>query len=457
MAKYILVFKKILIANRGEIALRIIRTCKEMGIKTVAVYSSADKDSLHVKFADEKYCIGPPQGKLSYLNIQNIITAAKIAKAEAIHPGYGFLAENSIFAQTCKDNGIKFIGPTPEQITAMGDKITAKDTMIKAGVPVVPGSEGLIVSTEDGLLKAESIGFPVMLKATAGGGGKGMRIIFKAEDFEQQYNSAKAEAANAFGNDGVYLEKYVEEPRHIEVQVAGDQYGNVIHFSERDCSIQRRHQKLIEESPSPYIDEDFRKKIGDAAKRAAQYIQYEGLGTIEFLVDKYHNFYFMEMNTRIQVEHPVTELVTDTDLVRLQIAIAAGERLSAQDYYPKGHAIECRINAENPLKNFAPHPGKISYMHIPNGNGIRTDTHVNTGSTISPYYDSMIAKLIVYAANRDLAIKKMRRALSEFIIEGIHTTIPFHKAMMQDPNFTLGDFTTKYLESYNFKDLEDYT
>lgn len=456
MAKYILVFKKILIANRGEIALRIIRTCKEMGIKTVAVYSSADKDSLHVKFADEKFCIGPPQGKLSYLNIQNIITAAKIAKAEAIHPGYGFLAENSTFAQHCKDNGIKFIGPTPEQIIAMGDKITAKDTMTRAGVPVVPGSEGLITGIEQGLKKAENIGFPVMLKATAGGGGKGMRIILKAEDFEQQYNNAKAEAANAFGNDGVYLEKYVEEPRHIEVQVAGDQYGNVIHFSERDCSIQRRHQKLIEESPSPYIDKSFREKIGDAAKRAAQYIQYEGLGTIEFLVDKYHNFYFMEMNTRIQVEHPVTELVTGTDLIRLQIAIAAGMQLQPQDFFPKGHAIECRINAENPLKSFSPQPGKISYMHIPNGNGIRTDTHVNTGSTISPYYDSMIAKLIVYADDRELAIMKMRRALSEFIIEGIHTTIPFHKAMLHDPNFILGDFTTKYLDNYDFRILEDY-
>lgn len=449
-------FKKILIANRGEIALRIIRTCKEMGIKTVAVYSTADKDSLHVRFADEKICIGPAQGKFSYLSIQNIITAAKISKAEAIHPGYGFLAENSTFAKICKDNHIKFIGPTAEQIIAMGDKITAKDTMISAGVPVVPGSDGLIASIEEGLEKASIIGYPVMLKATAGGGGKGMRIISKAEDFSFQYNNAKAEAANAFGNDGVYLEKYVEEPRHIEVQIAGDQYGNVIHFSERDCSIQRRHQKLIEESPSPYIDEDFRRKIGDAAKRAAQYIHYEGLGTIEFLVDKYHNFYFMEMNTRIQVEHPVTEMVTRVDLIRLQIAIAAGEKLSDHDYLPKGHAIECRINAENPLKNFAPQPGQITYMHTPNGYGVRTDTHVNTGSIISPYYDSMIAKLIVYADTRDMAIQKMRRALSEFIIEGISTTIPFHKAMMQDNNFNLGDFTTKYLDNYDFDIVKEY-
>jgi acetyl-CoA carboxylase biotin carboxylase subunit len=446
-------FKKILIANRGEIALRVIRTCKEMGIKTVAVYSTADKDSLHVRFADESYCIGPHPSKSSYLNITNILTTAKISKADAIHPGYGFLAENADFSRLCAENNIKFIGPTPEQISAMGDKITAKETMINAGVPVVPGSKGLISDIIEGKNQANIIGYPVILKATAGGGGKGMRIIWDESEFESNYNNAKAEAANSFANDGVYLEKFIEEPRHIEVQIIGDQYGNVAHLSERDCSIQRRHQKLIEESPSPFVDVEFRDKLGAAARKAAQCINYEGLGTIEFLVDKYKNFYFMEMNTRIQVEHPVTEEVTGIDLVRFQIEVAAGKALEQSAYYPKGHSIECRINAENPLKNFAPNPGKITFMHTPNGFGVRTDTHVASGSIISPFYDSMIAKLIVKGTDRQNAIDKMKRALDEFIIEGIETTIPFHKVMMREEAFVTGNFNTKFLESFDFDKL----
>lgn len=446
-------FKKILIANRGEIALRVIRTCKEMGIKTVAVYSTADKDSLHVRFADESYCIGPHPSKSSYLNITNILTTAKISKADAIHPGYGFLAENADFSRLCAENNIKFIGPTPEQISAMGDKITAKETMINAGVPVVPGSKGLISDIAEGKNQANIIGYPVILKATAGGGGKGMRIIWDESEFESNYNNAKAEAANSFANDGVYLEKFIEEPRHIEVQIIGDQYGNVAHLSERDCSIQRRHQKLIEESPSPFVDMEFRDKLGAAARKAAQCINYEGLGTIEFLVDKYKNFYFMEMNTRIQVEHPVTEEVTGIDLVRFQIEVAAGKALEQSSYYPKGHSIECRINAENPLKNFAPNPGKITFMHTPNGFGVRTDTHVASGSIISPFYDSMIAKLIVKGTDRQNAIDKMKRALDEFIIEGIETTIPFHKVMMREEAFVTGNFNTKFLESFDFDKL----
>lgn len=444
-------FKKILIANRGEIALRVIRTCREMGIKTVAIYSTADRDSLHVKFADEAVCIGKPQSSDSYLNIPHIMAAVEITNADAIHPGYGFLAENAKFAQICQDHGIKFIGPTPEMINKMGDKITAKETMIKAGVPVIPGSEGLLQSLDEAKAIARSMGFPVILKATAGGGGKGMRIVWEEKEMERAYNTAKAEAAAAFKNDGVYMEKFVEEPRHIEIQVAGDRYGTVCHLSERDCSIQRRHQKLVEESPSPFMTPELRRKMGDAAKKAAGAINYESVGTIEFLVDKHRNFYFMEMNTRIQVEHCVTEEVINYDLIKEQIKIAMGEKISGRDYEPELHAIECRINAEDPYNDFRPSPGKITVLHQPGGHGVRVDSHVYAGYVIPPYYDSMIGKLITVARTRTEAIDTMYRALSEYVIEGVKTTIPFHLQLMKNERFRAGDFNTKFLESFKME------
>ncbi|MEO6730171.1 MAG: acetyl-CoA carboxylase biotin carboxylase subunit [Ferruginibacter sp.] len=445
-------FKKILIANRGEIALRIIRTCKEMGIKTVAVYSTADKDSLHVKFADEAVCIGKPSSMESYLNIPHIMAAAEITNADAIHPGYGFLAENARFAQICTDHGIKFIGPTPDMINAMGDKITAKETMIKAGVPVVPGSGGLLESVEQAKdLAANVVGYPVILKATAGGGGKGMRVVWQESEMEKAFENAKTEAAASFKNDGIYMEKFVEEPRHIEIQIAGDQFGNVCHLSERDCSIQRRHQKLVEESPSPFMTAELRELMGDAAIKAASAISYESVGTIEFLVDKHRNFYFMEMNTRIQVEHCVTEEVVNYDLIKEQIKIAAGHKVSGKNYYPQMHAIECRINAEDPYNDFRPSPGKITVLHTPGGHGVRVDSHVYAGYVIPPYYDSMIGKLITIAQTREEAIDTMHRALSEYIIEGIHTTIPFHLQLMKNEDFRSGNFTTKFLESFKME------
>ena len=441
-------FKKVLIANRGEIALRVIRTCREMGIKTVAVYSTADRDSLHVKFADEAVCIGKPQSSDSYLNIPHLMSAAEITNADAIHPGYGFLAENAKFAQICADHQIKFIGPTPDMINSMGDKITAKDTMIKAGVPVVPGGEGLLQSHDEAKGLAKGMGYPIILKATAGGGGKGMRIVWEEAEMERAYNTSKAEAGAAFKNDGIYMEKFVEEPRHIEIQIAGDQFGNVCHLSERDCSIQRRHQKLVEESPSPFMTDELRQKMGDAAKKAAGAINYESVGTVEFLVDKNRNFYFMEMNTRIQVEHCVTEEVINFDLIKEQLKIAMGERISGKDYFPQGHAIECRINAEDPYNDFRPSPGKISVLHTPGGHGVRVDSHAYAGYVIPPYYDSMIGKLITIARTRNEAIDTMYRALSEYVIEGIKTTIPFHLQLMQDERFRSGDFNTKFLEEF---------
>lgn len=444
-------FKKILIANRGEIALRVIRTCKEMGIKTVAVYSTADKDSLHVKFADEAVCIGRPASIDSYLNIPHIMAAVEITNADAIHPGYGFLAENAKFAQICTDHGIKFIGPTPEMINSMGDKITAKETMIKAGVPVVPGGEGLLQSVDHAKGLAIEIGYPVILKATAGGGGKGMRVVWEEKEIEKAFDNAKAEAAASFKNDGIYMEKFVEEPRHIEIQIAGDQFGNVCHLSERDCSIQRRHQKLVEESPSPFMTPELREKMGEAAIKAASAINYESVGTIEFLVDKHRNFYFMEMNTRIQVEHCVTEEVVNYDLIKEQIKIAFGESISGRNYYPEMHAIECRINAEDPYNDFRPSPGRITVLHQPGGHGVRVDSHAYAGYVIPPYYDSMIGKLIAVAQTRNEAINTMSRALSEYVIEGIKTTIPFHKKLMKNENFRSGNFTTKFLESFKME------
>ncbi len=441
-------FKKILIANRGEIALRIIRTCKEMGIRTVAVYSTADRESLHVRFADEAVCIGPPPSKDSYLNIPNIIAAAEITNSDAIHPGYGFLSENSKFSAVCAKNKIKFIGATPEQIDGMGDKSNAKDTMKKAGVPTIPGSEGLLASVEEGLKIAEKIKYPVILKATAGGGGRGMRIVWKPEEFEAAWSSARQEAGAAFGNDGMYLEKYIEEPRHIEIQIAGDQYGKACHLSERDCSVQRRHQKLVEETPSPFMTKELREKMGEAAIKAALAVRYEGVGTVEFLVDKHRNFYFMEMNTRIQVEHPVTEEVINYDLIKEQIKIASGEPISGKNYFPTMHAIECRINAEDPYNNFRPSPGKITNLHVPGGHGVRVDSHVYAGYTIPSNYDSMIAKLITIAQTREEAINTMERALSEYIIEGVKTTIPFHVQLMKNEDFRKGNYTTKFLETF---------
>jgi acetyl-CoA carboxylase biotin carboxylase subunit len=447
-------FKKILIANRGEIALRIIRTCKEMGIKTVAVYSTADAESLHVKFADEAVCIGPPPSSLSYLKMSNIIAAAEITNADAIHPGYGFLSENSKFSKICQEHNIKFIGATPEMIDRMGDKASAKATMKAAGVPCVPGSEGLLESYEQAQKLSKKMGYPVMLKATAGGGGKGMRAVWKEEELLKAWESARQESAAAFGNDGMYLEKLIEEPRHIEIQIVGDAYGKACHLSERDCSVQRRHQKLTEETPSPYMTDELRKKMGAAAVKAAEFIKYEGAGTVEFLVDKHRNFYFMEMNTRIQVEHPITEQVIDYDLIREQILVAAGVPISGKNYLPQLHAIECRINAEDPFNDFRPSPGKITTLHMPGGHGVRLDTHVYSGYTIPPNYDSMIAKLITTAQTREEAISKMRRALDEFVIEGIKTTIPFHRQLMDDPRYIAGDYTTAFMDTFKMNDPE---
>ena len=447
-------FKKILIANRGEIALRIIRTCKEMGIKTVAVYSTADAESLHVKFADEAVCIGPPPSNLSYLKMSNIIAAAEITNADAIHPGYGFLSENSKFSKICQEHNIKFIGASPEMIDRMGDKASAKATMKAAGVPCVPGSDGLLESFEQAQKLSKKIGYPVMLKATAGGGGKGMRAVWKEEDLLKAWEGARQESAAAFGNDGMYLEKLIEEPRHIEIQVVGDSYGKACHLSERDCSVQRRHQKLTEETPSPFMTDELRQKMGEAAVKAAEFIKYEGAGTVEFLVDKHRNFYFMEMNTRIQVEHPITEQVIDYDLIREQIMVAAGVPISGKNYLPQLHAIECRINAEDPYNDFRPSPGKITTLHMPGGHGVRLDTHVYSGYTIPPNYDSMIAKLITTAQSREEAISKMRRALDEFVIEGVKTTIPFHRQLMDDPRYIAGDYTTAFMDSFKMNDPE---
>lgn len=446
-------FNKILIANRGEIALRIIRTCKEMGINTVAVYSTADRDSLHLKFADEAICIGAAPSSESYLNIPNIIAAAEITNADAIHPGYGFLAENAEFSKVCDEYDIKFIGPTPEMINKMGDKATAKATMEKAGVPTVPGSKGIIQSVNEGIKLAKKIKYPVILKATAGGGGRGMRIVSSEKDFNKAWDDAKQESKAAFGNDHLYLEKFIEDPRHIEIQVVGDQYGRVCHLSERDCSIQRRHQKLVEETPSPFIDQKTREKMGESAIKGSESIGYEGAGTVEFLVDKNKDFYFMEMNTRIQVEHPITEEVTDYDLIKEQIKVAAGIEISGINYFPKLHSMECRINAEDPTKNFRPNPGKIINLHMPGGHGVRIDSHVYAGYTIPPNYDSLIAKLIASAQSREEVIVRMKRALEEFVIEGIATTIPFHIKLMNDKNFKEGNFTTKFLDNFDFSDL----
>ncbi len=446
-------FKKILIANRGEIALRVIRTCKEMGIKTVAVYSTADRDSLHVRFADEAVCIGPPPSSQSYLNMAALISAAEITAADAIHPGYGFLSENAEFSRICREYGIKFIGASPEMINQMGDKASAKDTMKKAGVPTIPGSDGLLESVEEGIAIAAEMGYPVILKATAGGGGRGMRVIKAEDEFQKAWTDARTESAAAFGNDGMYLEKFVEEPRHIEIQIVGDQHGHVCHLSERDCSIQRRHQKLVEEAPSPFMTPRLREEMGNAAVKGAAAIGYEGVGTIEFLVDKHRNFYFMEMNTRIQVEHPVTEEVISYDLIKEQIKVAAGIPISGLNYYPQLVAMECRINAEDPANNFRPSPGKITNLHVPGGHGVRVDSHVYAGYTIPPNYDSMIAKLICVAQTREEVINTMRRALSEFVVEGVKTTIPFHLKLMDDKKFNEGDFTTKYLEGFDFSGL----
>ncbi|RNL94012.1 acetyl-CoA carboxylase biotin carboxylase subunit [Sinomicrobium pectinilyticum] len=444
-------FKKILIANRGEIALRVIRTCKEMGIKTVAVYSTADADSLHVRFADEAVCIGPPPSNLSYLKMSNIIAAAEITNADAIHPGYGFLSENAKFSKICAEHDIKFIGASSDMIEKMGDKATAKATMKEAGVPTVPGSDGLVESYEQAAKLAKQMGYPVMLKATAGGGGKGMRAVWKEENLKKALESAQQEAAAAFGNDGMYMEKLIEEPRHIEIQIVGDAYGKACHLSERDCSVQRRHQKLTEETPSPFMTDELREKMGKAAVKAAEYIKYEGAGTVEFLVDKHRNFYFMEMNTRIQVEHPITEQVIDYDLIREQILVAAGVPISGKNYIPKLHSIECRINAEDPYNDFRPSPGRITTLHAPGGHGVRLDTHVYSGYVIPPNYDSMIAKLITTAQTRDEAINKMKRALDEFVIEGIKTTIPFHRQLMDHPDYIAGNYTTKFMEDFEMK------
>lgn len=444
-------FEKILIANRGEIALRVIRTCKEMGIKTVAVYSTADRDSLHVRFADEAVCIGPPQSSESYLDIPKIIAACEITNADAVHPGYGFLSENAQFSKICDENGIKFIGASPEMIEQMGDKATAKATMEKAGVPCIPGSKGLLKDLADAKRTAKKVGYPIMLKATAGGGGKGMRIVKTEEELQPAWESARKESAASFGNDGMYMEKFIEEPRHIEIQVAGDQFGNACHLSERDCSIQRRHQKLVEEVPSPFMTQKLRKAMGRAAIKAVKAIKYEGVGTVEFLVDKHRNFYFMEMNTRIQVEHTITEEVINYDLIKEQIKLASGEKIEGKEYFPQLHAIQCRINAEDPHNDFRPSPGKITDYHEPGGHGIRIDTHVYAGYVIPPYYDSMISKLITVAQTRDEAITKMQRALDEYFIEGIKTTIPFHRQLMRNEDFRKGNFTTKFMDNFKIE------
>jgi acetyl-CoA carboxylase biotin carboxylase subunit len=448
-------FKKILVANRGEIALRVIRTCKEMGIQTVAVYSTADSESLHVKFADEAVCIGPAASSESYLKISNISAAAEITNADAIHPGYGFLSENARFSKICEEHGIKFIGASPDMIDRMGDKANAKATMKAAGVPCVPGSEGVIETFEECIKIANETGYPVMLKASAGGGGKGMRAVWKKENLKDAWDSARQESKAAFGNDDMYMEKLIEEPRHIEIQILGDSNGKACHLSERDCSIQRRHQKLTEEVPSPFMTTALRKKMGEAAVKAAEYIKYEGAGTVEFLVDKHRNFFFMEMNTRIQVEHPITEQVIDFDLIREQISVAAGVVISGKNYIPKLHSIECRINAEDPFNDFRPSPGKITTLHSPGGHGVRLDTHVYAGYSIPPNYDSMIAKLITTAQTREEAISKMKRALDEFVIEGINTTIPFHRQLMDHPDYIAGNYTTKFMEDFEIKVIED--
>ena len=447
-------FKKVLIANRGEIALRVIRVCKQLGIKTVAVYSKADRDSLHVRFADEAVCIGPPPGKESYLKIPRIIAAAEVTNAEAIHPGYGFLAENASFAEICTTSGMKFIGPSAEMIRTMGDKALAKETMKKAGVPVIPGSDGVVKSVAEAIELARAIEYPVIIKAVAGGGGRGMRVVREESEFETAFKTAQHEADQAFNNPDVYIEKFVEQPRHIEVQVFGDQHGHTIHFGERDCSVQRRHQKLVEESPSPIVDEPLRKRMGEAAIKGCKAVGYEGAGTIEFLVDKNRDFYFMEMNTRIQVEHPVTEQVTGHDLIKLQLQVAAGEKLSTKKITFRGHAIECRINAEDPAQNFRPSPGLVTDFHMPGGFGVRVDTHCYAGYHVPPYYDSLIAKLIVFAQTRDGAISKMASALDEFTVGGIKTTIPFHRQVMKDDRFRSGKFDTSFLESFRFNPEE---
>ena len=444
-------FSKILIANRGEIALRVIRTCKEMEIKTVAVYSTADAESLHVRFADEAVCVGPSPSSESYLNIPNIIAAAEITNADAIHPGYGFLSENAKFSKICGENGIKFIGASPEMIEGMGDKAAAKETMKKAGVPTIPGSDGLIKDFPHCKKIAKEIGYPVMLKATAGGGGRGMRLVWKATELEAAWDSARQESAAAFGNDGMYMEKFIEDPRHIEIQIIGDSNGKACHLSERDCSVQRRHQKLVEETPSPFMTDELREAMGKAAVKAAESVKYEGAGTVEFLVDKHRNFYFMEMNTRIQVEHPITEEVVDYDLICEQIKVAAGIKISGKNYYPQLHAIECRINAEDPYNDFRPSPGKITNFHAPGGHGVRIDTHVYANYIIPPNYDSMIAKLITVAQTREEAIAKMKRALEEFVIEGVKTTIPFHLQLMSNPDFINGNYTTKFMDTFELK------
>ena len=445
-------FKKVLIANRGEIALRVIRTCKEMGIKTVAVYSQADADSLHVRFADEAVCIGPAASSESYLSIPNIIAAAEITNSDAIHPGYGFLSENAKFSRICQEHGIKFIGASPDQIDSMGDKATAKETMKKAGVPCIPGSEGILETYEDAVATARKIGYPVMMKATAGGGGKGMRAIMEENELQGAWDSARREAAAAFGNDGMYMEKLILEPRHIEIQIIGDSFGKACHLSERDCSVQRRHQKLVEETPSPFMTDKLRKKMGEAAVKAAEFIAYEGAGTVEFLVDKDRNFYFMEMNTRIQVEHPITEQVVGFDLIREQIKVAAGEPISCKNYFPEMHSIEVRINAEDAFNDFRPSPGMITSFHAPGGHGVRLDTHCYSGYAIPPYYDSMIAKLIITARTREEALDKLERALDEFIVEGIKTTIPFHQQLLDNKDFRKGVYTTKFMEDFELQE-----
>ena len=445
-------FKKILIANRGEIAMRLIRTCKEMGIKTVAVYSTADEESLHVRFADEAVCIGPAPSSDSYLKMANIMAAAEICNADAIHPGYGFLSENAKFSKICKEHGIKFIGASAEMIEKMGDKASAIATMKAAGVPTIPGSDGVLESFQDAKKIAKKIGYPIMLKATAGGGGKGMRAVWSVDNLEKAWESSRQEALASFGNNGMYMEKLIEEPRHIEIQIVGDSNGNACHLSERDCSVQRRHQKLTEETPSPFMTKELREKMGEAAIKAAEFIKYEGAGTVEFLVDKHRNFYFMEMNTRIQVEHPITEQVINFDLIREQILVAAGIAISGKNYLPKMHSIECRINAEDPYNDFRPSPGLISTLHFPGGHGVRLDTHVYSGYIIPPHYDSMIAKLITTAQSREEAINKMKRALDEFVIEGIKTTIPFHRRLMDHPDYISGDYTTKFMDSFSMGD-----
>ena len=428
--------------------MRLIRTCKEMGIQTVAVYSKADEESLHVRFADEAVCIGPASSAESYLKTANIIAAAEITNADAIHPGYGFLSENSKFSQICDEHKIKFIGASPEMIDKMGDKSSAKETMKKAGIPTIPGSDGIVQSLEDAQKIAQKIGYPIMLKASAGGGGKGMRVVQKAKELLKAWEDARQESKASFDNDDMYIEKFIEDPRHIEIQIIGDSKGEAAHLSERDCSIQRRHQKLIEETPSPFMTDKLRNEMGDAAVKAAKAVRYEGAGTIEFLVDKNKKFYFMEMNTRIQVEHPITEQVIDYDLIREQIKIANGEKISGNNYFPKLCSIECRINAEDPFNDFMPNPGRILNLHLPGGHGVRVDTHVYSGYVIPPYYDSMIAKLITTAQTREEAITKMQRALDEFLIEGVKTTIPFHQKVMRNPKFLSGKYTTKFMDTF---------